>query len=305
MQPVDAASLDLNLLKALAALLAERSVTRASLRLGVSQPAASRALGRLRRVFGDPLLVRSGAGMGLTPRAESLATSVTRLLEDIDRLVSPPVFDPATASGRLTLAAHDHLSLLLLPPLVDRVERLAPGISLQVQPPAGDNVRAVEQGAVDLALGIFASLPGSLHRRTLYEDRFVCVVRQGHACARTGLDLATYLSLRHIAVSISGVGASAIDHALAELGEQRHVPYRVAHFLTGAAMVVNGDMAFAVPGRLAARLADLFPIAILPLPLDVPPIAPAMIWHGRFHAEPAHTWLRQQLVDTVATSNAR
>jgi DNA-binding transcriptional LysR family regulator len=162
MRQVDLSMVDLNLLKLFDALVRERSVTRAGLRLGLSQPAASRALGRLRTMLGDRLGVRGASGLELTPRGEALAGRVTRLLDDARGIVAPAVFDPAAAMGRITIAAHDHLSLVVLGELIARFERQAPGLSLHIAQPAGDNVRLVEQGMADLALVTFESLPGSL-----------------------------------------------------------------------------------------------------------------------------------------------
>jgi DNA-binding transcriptional LysR family regulator len=300
MHQVDLADIDLNLLKLFDALVRERSVTQAGLRLGLSQPAASRALGRLRRMLGDRLVVRGKAGLELTPRGEALAGPVARLLDDARRIVAPAGFDPATATGRITIAAHDHLSLVVLAGLVARFERHAPALSLHIAQPVGDNVRLVEQGMADLALGMFEAAPGSLHRRGLYTDDFVCVVRSGHPCVAQGLGLERYLALRHVAVTISGVGESTVDAALSARGLTRRVALRVPHFLAGAMLVADSDMILTLPGRLARRLADKLPLALLDLPLAVAPLAPAMIWHERFHGDPAHAWVRQQLVEVVA-----
>lgn len=301
MHQMDLSSVDLNLLKLFEALVRERSVTQAGLRLGLSQPAASRALARLRRMLGDRLVVRGKLGLDLTPRGEALAGPVARLLDDARGIVSPAVFDPASATGHLAIAAHDHLSLVVLAGLVARLERQAPGLSLHIAQPAGDNVRLVEQGGADLALGIFEALPGSLHRRGLYTDRLVCVVRSGHPAVAVGWGLKRYAALRHIAVTISGVGESAVDVALSALGCTRHVALRVPHFLAGAMLVADSDMVLTVPGRLARLLAHRLPLALLNLPLQVAPLSPAMIWHERFHGDPAHAWVRQQIVDVVAS----
>lgn len=304
MHQVDLSAVDLNLLKLFEALVRERSVTQAGLRLGLSQPAASRALGRLRAMLGDRLVVRGKLGLELTPRGEMLAGPVARLLDDARGLVSPAVFDPASATGRITIAAHDHLSLLVLAGLIARFERHAPALSLHIAQPAGDNMRLVEQGTADLALGIFDALPGSLYRRGLYSDSLVCVVRSDHPGVAGGLSLECYVTLRHVTVTISGVGESAVDVALSTLGLTRHVALRVPHFLAGAMLVADSDMILTLPSRLARRLAERLPLVLLDLPLQVAPLSPAMIWHERFHGDPAHIWVRQQLVDVVASFNA-
>ncbi len=304
MHQVDLSTVDLNLLKLFEALVRERSVTLAGHRLGLSQPAASRALGRLRTMLGDRLVVRGKLGLELTPRGETLAGPVTRLLDDARGIVSPAVFDPACATGRITIAAHDHLSLMVLAGLIARFERHAPALSLHIAQPVGDNVRLVEQGGADLALGIFETLPGSLHRRGLYTDSLVCVVRSGHPGVADGLSLERYVSLRHVTVTISGVGESVVDVALSALGLTRHVALRVPHFLAAAMLVADSDMILSLPSRLAYLLAKRLPLALLDLPLKLAPLSPAMIWHERFHGDPAHIWVRQQLVDVVASFNA-
>ena len=301
MRQVDLSGIDLNLLKLFEALVRERSVTRAGLCLGLSQPAASRALGRLRTMLGDRLVVRGKLGLELTPRGEMLAGRVSRLLDDARGIVAPAVFDPASATGRITIAAHDHLSLVVLAGLLARFERQAPGLGLHIAQPAGDNVRLIEEGGADLALGIFDHAPGSLHRRGLYTDGFVCVVRAGHPAAASGLDLERYVALRHVAVTISGIGESAVDIALTARGLARHVALRVPHFLAGAMLVADGDMILTLPSRLAHRLAQRLPLALLDVPLPIAPLSPAMIWHERVHGDPAHIWVRQQLVDVVAS----
>jgi DNA-binding transcriptional LysR family regulator len=301
MHQVDLSAVDLNLLKLFESLVRERSVTQAGLRLGLSQPAASRALGRLRTMMGDRLVVRGKLGLELTPRGEMLAGPVTKLLDDARGIVSPAVFDPGSATGRITIAAHDHLSFMVLAGLMDRFERHAPALSLHIAPPAGDNVRLIEHGDADLALGIFKALPGSFHRRGLYEDGMVCVARSDHPIVGDGLSLERYVSLRHVAVTISGMGESAVDIALSARGLTRHVALRVPHFLAGAMLVADSDMILTLPSRLARLLAKKLPLALLELPLQVAPLSPAMIWHERFHRDPAHVWVRQQLVDVVAS----
>lgn len=303
MHQVDLSAVDLNLLKLFEALVRERSVTQAGLRLGLSQPAASRALGRLRAMLGDRLMVRGKLGLELTPRGEALAGPVARLLDDARGIVSPAVFDPASATGRFTIAAHDHLSLVVLAGLIARFERHAPALSLHIAQPVGDNVRLIEQGGADLALGIFDALPGSFHRRGLYTDNFVCVLRSGHPAVADGLSLERYVALRHVAVTISGVGASAVDVALSAAGLTRHVALRVPHFLAGAMLVADSDMVLTLPGRLARLLAQRLPLMCMALPLQVAPLSPAMIWHARCHGDAAHAWVRQQLADVVASFN--
>jgi DNA-binding transcriptional LysR family regulator len=299
MREVDLHSIDLNLLKLFHALVRERSVTRAGLRLGLSQPAASRALNRLRSMLNDPLVVRGKSGLELTPRADQLADAVTRLLEDARSIISPAAFDPAVATGRMTIAALDHLSLLIVPGLITRSARQAPSLEIAIAQPSGDNVGLVEQGAVDVAVGLFDSLPASLHQRTLYTDDYVCIVRRGHPAASERFTTEHYLALRHIVITISGIGQSAVDAALSDQALARHVALRVPHFLLAGMVVAESDMIFTLPRRLAVHLAGSLPLEVLDVPLRLPPMAPAMIWHERLHRDAAQMWLRQQIVDAT------
>lgn len=300
MRKVDATSIDLNLLKLFDALVRECSVTGAGQRLGLSQPAASRALARLRRMLGDPLVVRDKLGLALTPRAQALAGPVAALLDNASAIVSPAAFVPAAATGAITIAAHDHLSMVLLPGLLKRFEREAPGLSLHMAPVLGDNLRLVEQGGADLALGLFEAAPGSLHRRTLYTDGMVCLLRTQHPLLATALTLETYTGMRHVAVTISGIGESTVDSALGALGRTRTVALRVPHFLAAAMLVADSDMVLTVPRRLAQLLVSKLPLLMLEAPVQLARLSPAMLWHPRLHGDPAHAWVRHQLVEVVA-----
>jgi DNA-binding transcriptional LysR family regulator len=302
MREVDFSKIDLNLLKLLDALLRERSVTRAGWRLGLSQPAASRALGRLRELLADRLVVRTSKGLDLTPRAAALAEPVARLLEGARAIVAPIVFDPATAHGRITIAAVDHMTLLIMPALMSRLLRLAPGLDLEIPPPLGNNADLIAQGAADLALGVYDDLPAGFFRRTLYDEDLVCVVRRDHPVIAEGLTLERFVALSHLTVIITGRGEAPIDVALAGRGLSRRVAMRLPHFLAAPMLVAESDMILSLPRRLALRIATSTPIVVLELPLEIGFFSPSMIWHERRQDDPAHAWLRQQVVDAVRES---
>ncbi|GAA3564139.1 LysR family transcriptional regulator [Marinobacter xestospongiae] len=294
---MDIAKVDLNLLKLFDALLKEGSVTRAGQRLGLSQPAASRGLGRLRRLLNDQLLVRTATGWELTPRAMALSELVTKLLDDARAIVAPTEFDPATASGRLTIASADHLALLLMPTLTSKLAVLAPGIDLVIPPPSGDNVALIAQGGADLAIGSFRDLPARFHCRSLYHEDFVCVVRQGHPVLAEGLNLHNFAALSHLAVIITGQGRSSVDEALSKHGLTRRIAVRTPHFLVAPTIVAESDLILTMPRKLAIRLARSTAIEILEAPIRIEPMTPSLIWHERQHYDPAHQWLRQLIVD--------
>ena len=297
MQKLDINDIDFNLLKLFDALLKEGSVTGAGARLGLSQPAASRSLGRLRRLLNDRILVRTAKGWELTPRALALSAPVTKLLDDARAIVLPSEFYPDTASGRFTIATADHLALLLMPELVARLASLAPGIDLVMPAPAGDNVNLIAQGGADLAVGSFEELPARFYNRRLYDEDFVCVVRQGHPLITEPLTLENFVSFPHLSVIITGQGRSAVDEALMQHGFTRRIAVRTPYFLVAPMIVAESDLILSIPRRLAYRVARSVPLEVLELPIKIQPFTPSIIWHERQHYDPAHVWLRNQIVE--------
>lgn len=300
MQKVDIGGIDLNLLKLFDALLKEGSVTGAGARLGLSQPAASRGLARLRRLMNDRILVRTANGWELTQRALALSASVTKLLDDARAIVAPSEFHPSTASGQFTVATADHLALLLIPELVAKLASLAPGIDLVMPATAGDNVDLIAQGSADLAIGSFEGLPARFYNRRLYDEDYVCVVRQGHPIIGEGLTLENFVSLSHLSVIITGQGRSAVDEALAQHGLTRRIAVRTPHFLAAPMIVAESDLIMCIPRRLAHRLAKSVAIEVIDLPIQIPSFTPSIIWHERQHYDPAHKWLRNQIVEIAS-----
>ena len=303
MQKTDVYQIDLNLLKLFDALIREGSVTRAGARLGLSQPAASRGLGRLRRVLNDRIIVRTAKGWELTPRALALSSQVVKLLDDARAIVVPSEFRPETASGQFSIATADHLAFLLMPEVIKMLTSLAPEMDLVVPPSSRDNVDLIAQGGADLAIGSFESLPARFYSRRLYDEDYVCVVRQGHAVARQPLTLEEFVSMSHLSVIITGQGSSAVDAALKQNGLTRRVAVKVPHFLVAFSIVAESDLIFTTPRRLAHKMAKTTPIQILDLPIKVPTFSPSMIWHEKLHYDPAHVWLRNIIVE-VSQQNA-
>ena len=296
MHNVDFGSVDLNLLKLFDALSRERSVTRAGQRIGISQPAASRGLARLRRLLNDRLLVRTAQGLELTPRAVELSESVARLLEDARSIVAPAIFEPSEASGQLTIATTDHMTLLLIPTLLSRLAQLAPGVDLEIPAPSGDNVNLVTQGDVDLAIGVYDELPARFRCRALYDEDLVCLVRRDHPVI-SEWTLERFVSLLHISVIITGYGKNTVDEALEQQGLSRRVAVRLPHFLAATMLVAKSDMVLSLPRRLAHRVAMSIPVEVLEIPLEIGRFNPSMIWHERRHDDPAHKWLRSLIVE--------
>jgi len=302
----DLKSMDLNLLKALDALLDEHSVTRAAARLGLTQPAMSGMLTRLRERFGDPLFVRAQRGVVPTRRALELAQPVKQLLRGIDALLQPDRFEPASAAMTLSIGATDYALRAIAVPFLAALRRQAPGIRVAVLPVEDERLQQrLERGELDLALVTPDSTPADLHARRLFDERYVCVMRRDHpaaadAGAGNGLSLDVFCALDYALVSYAGGGfAGVTDAALAALGRQRRVTLYVTSFLILPEILRASDLAAVVPRRLAAGMDGL---AMFEPPLAIPGFTKTVAWHERTHRDPAHRWLRELLFQTCGES---
>lgn len=293
--------LSLQHLRALDVLLATGSVTRAALRLGVSQSALSHTLAALRQVVGDPLLVRGPGGMVPTPRAQALGPPLRRALADLERaLAGAAAWEPATARRRFVLSMGDSFAVIVLPALVTLLRREAPGVDLVVRPPPeGRATLGLEAYDADLALDVRPpDLPG-LRTRALFEDGFSCLVRADHPAIGEGLDLPTWLSLAHALISPQGEGPGLVDQVLATQGLERRIALRIAYFLAAPLAIASSDLVLTAPTRLARRFAELAPLRVLPPPLPLPTYTSFLVWPARLHGDEAHRWLREAVVRAV------
>lgn len=293
--------LDLNLLKALDALLDERNVTRAAARLNLTQPAMSGMLTRLRESFDDPLLVRVQRGVAPTPRALALAQPVKQVLADIGALLQPPAFDPASAQMTLSIAATDYALQAIAVPFLLALRPLAPSIRVALLPLVNEQLQGqLEQGTVDLALSTPESTAPDLHARTLFDERYVCVMRSGHAAAQPALSLDQFCALDHALVSYAGGSFEGVtDEALARLGRQRRVMLSVKSFLLLPDILRASDLVAVVPRRLVE---DLDGLVLLEPPLAIAGFTKVLAWHERTHRDPGHRWLRDLLFQTCGTA---
>jgi DNA-binding transcriptional LysR family regulator len=292
---MDLRSVDLNLLKTFAALVEERSVTRAAARLGLTQPAVSGMLSRLRDAFGDPLFVRTPRGVAPTPRALELAEPVKRVLADIEGMLTPASFDPATAELTLSIAATDYALRAVVIPFLASLRQVAPGVRLALHPLEDARVhRQLERGDVDLALLTPEGALPEVHTRVLFHERYVCAMRADHPDAATGaLTLARFCALDHAIVSLSGGGfRGATDESLARLGRERRVVLSVPSFALLLDALRSSDLLALVPARLLAGAPGL---AQVEPPLDVPGFTKVACWHARTHKDPARRFARSLL----------
>jgi DNA-binding transcriptional LysR family regulator len=295
MKSLDIRSLDLNLLKALNALLDERNVTRAAARLGVTQPAMSAILARLRDSFGDPLFARSQRGIVPTRRALELAVPVRRVLNEIETLLLPPVFEPVSAFLDFTIAATDYALRAIAVPFLSALKQQAPNIRVALASvEEGPIQERLERGEIDLALTTPADTPIGLHARRLFDERYVCVLREGHPAARgRRLSLKQFCSLDHALVSYAGDPFRGVtDEALAEKGMTRRVTLSVKRFLILPDILRASDLVAVVPRRLVLGAEGL---KLLEPPLEIPGFTKSAAWHERTHHDPAQRWLRERL----------
>jgi DNA-binding transcriptional LysR family regulator len=304
MHTLHLASLDLNLLVALDALLEERSVTRAAERTGMTQSAMSHALGRLRSLVGDPLLVRGKSGMVATARAEALVVPIRRALEGIlHALRSPGPFDPKTAHLSVRIATSDYGELVLLPKLVRRLEREAPHIDLRLIPHTGDSGGALVEGAVDLIVA--PALPSDevqgVLARKLFDERFVCIVRRGHPLAKKKLTVARFAAASHALIAPRGREGSLADDALARLGLARRVAVTLPHFLVAPHVVAESNLVLILAARVASQLATPLGLVVLapPKELGLTGFRMSAMWHERTQHDPAHRWVRELFIDVA------
>jgi DNA-binding transcriptional LysR family regulator len=294
-------AVDLNLLVVLEALLSERHVTRAALRVGLSQSATSHALGRLRELYKDPLLVRSGKQLALTPTAAALLPGVSRGLSELRATLSQePAFVPKTTRRSFALALVDYGQLLILPSVLAYLQREAPLVDLAITNEASW-LEPLEAGTIDLAFFVAGKSTSALLTRPLLSDGFVCMVRKGHPLARSRepLTLAKYLTQQHVVVAPSGAPGSVVDDELARRGKSRRVALRVPNFLVAPAVVSESDFMSTLPERLAIELAKLYPVRLLAAPIPLPRFTMSLAWHARLDNDPAHRWLREAVFELV------
>lgn len=293
---------DLNLLVAFAELLASGSVTAAALRLGVTQPAMSRTLGRLRLAFRDPLFVRGPAGLVPTPRAEALRPGVEAWLSQAEALLGAERFDPRTAERTFVVATADYTEALLLPRLLHRLETEAPRVRVRVttSPPQLDP--ALEHGELDLSWTPRQPSTRQVVWSRLFDEDFAFVVRKGHPVLGRPFTLDRFLSLRHIAVAPVGRSSrNLIDDLLEKKGRRREVAATVPNFLVVPSLVEQGDLGATLPRRIVELALPRYALAVLTLPLEVPRFTVHQAWHERVRKDPGHAWFRQLVVEVART----
>lgn len=286
---------DLNLLVVFDALLRTRSVTRAAQVLGISQPATSFALSKLRKMLGDPLFVRTASGICPTPYAERLATPLDKILDSIRfDLLQEQQFDPATARRSFTLAMHDIGELAFLPPIMERVAKLAPGIEIRtVNLPVPELEPAMRSGEVDLVVGYFPSLQSAaLFQQRLFAHSFVCLVGRDHPEIGAEMTRKQFAEGRHAVVHADDNLDDTLEEELREMGLTRRVVLRVQHYLALPAVLSCSDVIVTVPYAIGKSLARMGDLKLVRPPFTARRRIVRQHWHSRFKHDPANRWIR-------------
>jgi DNA-binding transcriptional LysR family regulator len=291
---------DLNLLVTLDAVLAEGSVARAARRMRLSPSAMSRALARLRETTGDPLLVRAGRGLVPTPRALELRERVRQLVQDAEEVLRPArKLDVKGLVRTFRLRTREGFVENFGPGLLARVGEQAPGVRLCFVPRSDKESTSLREGTVDLETGVVGTMTGpEVRARALFRDRFVGVVRRGHALCQGRITPARYCRGRHIGVSRRGLDRGPIDEALKPLGLEREIATIVGSFSTALALARASDLIASVPERQTGSLRA--GLHSFPLPFPAPEVTISLLWHPRLDADPAHRWLRELVLETCA-----
>jgi DNA-binding transcriptional LysR family regulator len=299
MPPMNWGAFDLNLLIVFDAVMQERSVTRAGGRIGLSQPAMSHALNRLRYMLKDELFVRTPEGMVPTPRAEMLAAPLRNALNEMQLALEPATFDPASSDHRFVLAVNNYAAVVLAPPLVAAVSAMAPGVRLDLRASGTlDIVERLDRGDLDLSLGGMGCPGERFAAMPLLDDAFVLVMRQGHPAGCGKLTAADFAALSHLEISSSLEDTGFIDSWLDERGLTRRIMLR-APYLSAAAILVQSDLVAMLSRRIAQELARSHLLQVCEPPYDSPRVPTVMLWHRRLDGHPGHRWLREIILSVT------
>ena len=285
---------DLNLLVVFNQLLLERRVSKVADNLGLSQPAVSNALARLRKLTDDTLFLRTTKGMEPTPYAQQLAEPVAYALGMIHGAINQKTsFDPATAKRAFTIGMTDIGEIYFLPTLMEELAKVAPGVTMSTVRNTAVNLRdEMEAGHINLAIGLLPQLKAGFFQRRLFKQRYVCMFRKGHRLDKRKVSLAEFSSADHVVVMSEGTGHGMVDELLERSGVLRNVRLTVPHFVGVGPILHHSDMVATVPERLAQALAGPFELTYVSHPATLPEIAINMFWHAKYHKDPANEWLR-------------
>lgn len=304
---MDLREIDLNLLVIFNQLLLDRSVSVSAEKLGLTQPAVSNALKRLRLVLKDDLFLRTSRGMEPTPYALHLSEPITYALNAIQTaFTTRDSFDPLISTRNFQLAMNDIGEMYFMPPLMAALSKLAPNISVSTSRPNAGNLKEdMESGTVDLALGLMPNLQTGFFQRRLFRHKYVCVFRKGHPVAKSPLSLKLFGELDHVGVVAANTGHGEVDGLLERAGIKRKMRLVVPHFIAVGHILQTTDLISTLPERFAQRCEVPFGLVTSPHPARLPDIAINLFWHAKFNRDPANMWIRQLFVELFADSDAK
>lgn len=310
---MDISRVDLNLLVYLDVLLREKNVTKAANHLGITQPAMSNGLRRLRDLFGDPLLVRTSEGMTATERARELKPLVRNVLADIERAVqAKSEFDAAQSNRVFRIMASDYAESCLIPRVLRRIRQEAPNVTLDVLTPSDVSFPDVEQGRLDMAINRFDKLPQSFHQKTLWTEYFACLMSAQNPILREPFTLDTYLDASHIWVSKTGFGVGVgvnpqdvqrlgwVDEALSLMGRKRRISVFTRHYQVAMLLAEQHDLIATLPSRAAWLQRENANLVVKVPPFTIPPFELKMAWSPLLQHNPDHQWLRRLIAEVAA-----
>jgi len=277
-----------------------QSVSRAAEKLGIAQPNASIALRKLRRHFGDALFARTSRGMEPTPYAQRIYPDVTASVERLALLAGArATFNAAGAQRQFRICMTDISVIVVLPKLVNHLQRVAPGVAIEAERITTESPRQLESGELDLAVGFMPHLEAGFYQQTLFQQDFVCLVAGDHPRIKARPTKRQFLAESHIVVTTSGTGHAIVDKVLAKKGYQRHVALRVPSFLGVARLVALTELLVIAPRRFGEAVALQEHVRLLEPPVTLPPYGVKQHWHERFHTDAANVWLRETLAEVM------
>lgn len=294
------AGLDLNLLLVFDTVMNERNITRAGFKIGMSQPAVSNALNRLRHTLKDDLFLRGADGMRPTARAIELATPIRSALMEIESALNPTAFHPATAERTFTLATTDYAALTWMPYIATYLSEEARGVNLHTIPIEGRLYEKLDTQEADFGFTALEaiSIPDRFGSMALGQEEFICMMRPDHPLAKyEEIPLEEYAAARHLLVTPRGDARGFVDDALEKQGLKRRIVMTLNQFAAAPMAVLSSDMVLTAPSRIAEKCVQFFDIHIVKSPIQAPPeIGGMLIWHNRLSNHPAHSWFREQIV---------
>jgi DNA-binding transcriptional LysR family regulator len=291
------ASIDLNLLLVFDAIMQEKNVTRAGDRIGMSQPAMSNALNRLRYHINDELFVRSSEGMLPTPRAVELSTPIRGALDGIESALDPTEFDPLISTRTFTIGTNDYCVSILIPKLAAAMQQDAPNINIRLMSSAGHTFEMLDSQEIDFGISAISEVPDRYGNEICIEDKYVLLMRKNHPLSKGKITNEQFANARHMVISPRGETHGFVDDDLAKINMKRTIAMVVNHFSSAPSILANSDLILTAPKRIADIFAPLYSLTIRPAPFKGEKTFSSvkLIWHKKLANHSGHNWFREYL----------